>query len=107
MLEIIVVTLFLATVLNIVFKRLGIPTIIGYIATGTTIAYGFGLHDALNNHDLKEIAEFGIVFLMFTIGLEFSINHLKQMKKEVFFYGLLQVVLTANVFAVIGMYLFD
>ncbi len=107
MLEIIVITLFLATFLNIIFKKLGIPTIIGYIVTGTTIAYGFGLHDALNNHELKEIAEFGIVFLMFTIGLEFSINHLKQMKKEVFFYGLLQVVLTANVFAIIGMYLFD
>ncbi|MCK9337765.1 MAG: cation:proton antiporter [Arcobacteraceae bacterium] len=106
MLEIIVFTLFLATILNIVFKKLGIPTIIGYIATGTTIAYAFGLHEALHNHDLREIAEFGIVFLMFTIGLEFSLNHLRQMKKEVFFYGLLQVVITAFVFTIIASFAF-
>jgi len=107
MLEIIIFTLLVATFLNIFLKRFGIPTIIGYIATGTIIAYLFNLHSAVDNHDLKEIAEFGVVFLMFTIGLEFSINHLNSMKKEVFLYGGLQVTLTALIFTLIGNYFFS
>ncbi len=99
MLEIIIVTILVSTFLNLFLKQFGIPTIIGYIATGTIIAYGFHLHDAIHSHELKEIAEFGVVFLMFTIGLEFSINHLIKMKKEVFIYGGLQVFLTAGFFA--------
>lgn len=94
MLGIIVATIFIALVINLILKRFQLPTIIGYIFTGTIIAYAFNLHAAVNNHELKEIAEFGVVFLMFTIGLEFSIEHLKKMKKEVFFTGSLQIVIT-------------
>lgn len=97
MLGIIVTTLFLALVINVFLKKIHLPTIIGYIFTGTIIAYGFGLHDAVNNHILKEIAEFGVVFLMFTIGLEFSIEHLKKMKHEVFITGTLQILITATI----------
>ena len=107
MLEIIIFTIFISTFLNLFLKRFAIPTIIGYIATGTIIAYGFDLHSAVHSHELKEIAEFGIVFLMFTIGLEFSIKHLIRMKKEVFLYGGSQVVLTAIIFTVIGNYFFN
>ena len=96
MLGIIVWTLFIAIIVNIILKRFHLPTIIGYIVTGTIIAYLFDLHNAVNNHDLKEIAEFGVVFLMFTIGLEFSIEHLKKMRKEVFFTGSLQIVVTTS-----------
>ncbi|XOB62809.1 cation:proton antiporter [Campylobacterota bacterium DY0563] len=96
MLGIIVWTLFIAIIVNIILKKVHLPTIIGYIVTGTIIAYVFDLHNAVNNHDLKEIAEFGVVFLMFTIGLEFSIEHLKKMKKEVFFTGSLQILVTTS-----------
>jgi len=106
MLTIIVSTLFIALVINIILKRFHLPTIIGYIFTGTIIAYGFGLHEAVNNHDLKEIAEFGVVFLMFTIGFEFSIEHLKKMKNEVFIAGTLQIVLTALIVFVLAHYIF-
>lgn len=94
MLGIIVAAIAIALVINLILKKFQLPTIIGYIFTGTIIAYLFGLHSAVNNHDLKEIAEFGVVFLMFTIGLEFSIGHLKKMKREVFFTGSLQIVVT-------------
>lgn len=96
MLGIIVSTIFIALVINLILKRFQLPTIIGYIFTGTIIAYAFGLHSAVNNHDLKEIAEFGVVFLMFTIGLEFSIEHLKKMKREVFLTGSLQILVTTT-----------
>ncbi len=78
MLGIIVATTLIALFLNLILKKVHLPTIIGYILTGTTIAYIFNLHSIVDNHELKEIAEFGVVFLMFTIGLEFSINHLKK-----------------------------
>lgn len=107
MLEIIIYTILIATILNLFLKQFAIPTIIGYIATGTIIAYGFDLHEAMHSHELKEIAEFGVVFLMFTIGLEFSVNHLMKMTKEVFVYGALQVFLTATVFASIAHLLFS
>jgi CPA2 family monovalent cation:H+ antiporter-2 len=86
-------------------KYLEIPTIIGYISTGIIIAYGFGLHSAVDNHVLKEIAEFGIVFLIFTIGLEFSIKYFIRMKKEVFLYSGLQVLLSALFFGFLDAWL--
>jgi len=105
MLSIIVFTLLISLICNIILKKFGLPTIIGYIATGTIIAYGFGLHDAVHNHELKEIAEFGVVFLMFTIGLEFSISHLKKMRYEVFVAGSLQIIITAIVVYLLSFYM--
>ncbi len=107
MLTIIVATLFISLVLNVILKKIHLPTIIGYIITGTIIAYGFGLHDAVHNHALKEIAEFGVVFLMFTIGLEFSIEHLKKMKYEVFVAGSLQIIITSSLVYLMAYYLFN
>ena len=98
MLEIILVAIFTSTVLNLLLKKINIPTIIWYIATGIIIAYLFQLHGVKWNYELNLVAEFGIVFLMFTIGLEFSVKHLLRMKKDVFVIGLLQVLLTSLVF---------
>jgi len=97
---VIISTFTIAIALNIFLRRYGIPTIIGYIFTGLIVSKVFGLH---SGHDdtLTHIAEFGIVFLMFTIGLEFSIAHLKSMKEEVFVNGALQVSLSALLFFVL------
>ncbi len=107
MLEIIVASIFIATFLNLLLKKIKIPIIIGYITTGTIIAYMYGLHSAANSHELKIIAEFGVVFLMFTIGLEFSVRHLIKMKKEVFVFGALQVTITASIISLCAAYIFD
>lgn len=88
-----------ATALNVALKKFGVPTVIGYIFTGAIIGRAFSVH--VHDHpQLEHVAEFGIVFLMFTIGLEFSFAHLKDMKKEVFLFGVLQVVVTGAVLAV-------
>lgn len=105
MLTIIVSTLFVSLLLNIVLKKINLPTIIGYIFTGTIIAYGFNLHEAVHNHELKEIAEFGVVFLMFTIGLEFSVEHLKRMRYEVFVAGTMQILLSIAVVYIFSYYI--
>ncbi len=104
LLVIILTAIMIAILLNLFLKRFHIPTIIGYILTGTLISYIFSLR---TNVELVNIAEFGIVFLMFTIGLEFSINHLMSMKKEVFFNGLIQVMVTGGIFSLVAEYIFD
>jgi CPA2 family monovalent cation:H+ antiporter-2 len=97
-------TILIATILNVVLKKIGLPTIIGYIFSGLAIVYIFGLQ-GLENDSLSHLAEFGIVFLMFTIGLEFSITHLKAMKREVFLYGFLQVFLSGIIFSLMAYYI--
>lgn len=104
MLEAIVITLLLSSLLNILFKKIHLPTIIGYIATGAILGYGLNLSEAADNHQIQEIAEFGVVFLMFTIGLEFSLHHLIEMKKEVFIFGSLQVLITTSLIAFLSNY---
>jgi monovalent cation:H+ antiporter-2, CPA2 family len=106
-LEVIVVAIFVSTIINIILKRYNFPTIIGYIATGTIIAYSFNLHEAVHNEHLKEIAEFGVVFLMFTIGLEFSIKKMQNMKYEVFVSGTFQVTISTLIFVAISYFMFD
>ena len=94
----------IGTLLNIFLKRFNIPTIIGYIITGFAISSMYNL--ANNNESLDHIAEFGIVFLMFTIGLEFSIRHLMGMKRDVFLNGFLQVALVGGIASLSAEYLF-
>jgi CPA2 family monovalent cation:H+ antiporter-2 len=100
-LGILILTIAIATVLNVLFKRFEIPTVIGYVFAGFIISTFFHLAEESRTF-LMHLAEFGIVFLMFTIGLEFSINHLKRMKKEVFLFGSLQVILSGSLFTLAG-----
>ena len=81
-----------ASVLSvIVFRRINLPPILGYLLVGTAI----GPHalDLLKGYSSAHyLAEFGVVFLMFSIGLEFSLPRLVAMKRIVFGLGLLQVI---------------
>jgi len=87
-LEIFLVVMASAIVLNVILKKIEIPSIIGYVLTGVFISFLYKFH---TSEQLSHIAEFGIVFLMFTIGLEFSFKHLLAMKQEVFLNGSLQM----------------
>lgn len=105
-LQIIIITAVLSIVINTILKKYDFPPIIGYIVAGAVITYTFSLRDT-SLHILHEISEFGIAFLMFTIGLEFSIPNFKKLKKEVFVFGALQVILSTIFFMSIAMYLFS
>ena len=75
------------------FRILKLPPVLGYLAVGVLIGpNALGL--APDNATVKDFAEFGVVFLMFSIGLEFSITKLRSMKKIVFGFGASQVFLT-------------
>lgn len=81
--------LFVSLVVNLLLKKIGVTTIIGYILTGVAAKYIFGIED--NNDALHSFAEFGVVFLMFMIGLEFSPEKIRSMRREVFGAGTLQL----------------
>ena len=102
----IIIALGLSIVLNIFLKKIGISQIIGYILTGTIIVYAFDLREAGHSHELEMIAEFGIVFLMFTIGLEISLAKMGNMKKDIFGNGLMQVGFTSLVVYLAAHFLF-
>jgi CPA2 family monovalent cation:H+ antiporter-2 len=101
----IITALGLSLVINIILKRLGISQIIGYILTGTIISYAFGLGEAGHSHELEMVGEFGIVLLMFTIGLEISFAKMSSMKKELFGNGFMQVGFTALIVYLLGIWL--
>ena len=102
----IIVALGISIVVNIFLKKIGISQIIGYIVTGTIIVYAFDLREAGHSHELEMVGEFGIVFLMFTIGLEISLAKMGSMKKEIFGNGLMQVAFTTIVVYIAAHYLF-
>ena len=101
-----IVTIAIATIVNVYLKKFDIPTIIGYIFTGLIIAQIFHFEEH-SRETMAHLAEFGIVFLMFTIGLEFSLSHMKNMKKEVFVFGFLQVTLSGLLFTFLAYTLFS
>ncbi len=98
-------TIFLATLLSILFKKYNISHILGYIFTGTIISYLFDFN-TLKIDALDLISEFGIVFLMFTIGLELSFKKIKKMKETLLINGALQLLLSALLFFLLAFYLF-
>ncbi|HKY30035.1 MAG TPA: cation:proton antiporter [Pyrinomonadaceae bacterium] len=77
-----------------IFNLLRLPTIVGFMITGVVIGpYGLGL--IKDPHAIEVLAEIGIVLLLFTIGLEFSLRRILEMKRMVFLGGGLQVTLTS------------
>ncbi|GAA4032297.1 monovalent cation:proton antiporter-2 (CPA2) family protein [Actimicrobium antarcticum] len=83
-----------AAVLGVVaFRMMHLPPMLGYLAVGIVIGpHGLGwAEDTSTTHTL---AEFGVVFLMFSIGLEFSLPKLVSMRRTVFGLGMAQVLLT-------------
>ena len=94
--------LLVAAVLGVVaFRMMNLPPMLGYLSVGILIGpYALGL--AANSHATHMLAEFGVVFLMFSIGLEFSLPKLKSMRRNVFGLGLAQVALTIVVTMLCG-----
>lgn len=88
--------IFFAIILNLLLKRIGISSIIGYILTGVFAKAIFGL---TGSTELTAIAEFGVVFLMFMLGLEFSLEKLNAMRKEVLGLGGLQILISGLLFS--------
>lgn len=98
------ITLFLGAALLVVplLKRLGIATVLGYLITGIVLGPHV-LNIANDPEAIHKLAEFGVIFLMFLIGLELRPQRLWTMRQSIFVIGSAQVGITA---VVIGTILF-
>lgn len=77
----------------VIFRRFNLPPVLGYLLVGSLIGpHALNLMQDITR--VEAVAEFGVVFLMFSIGLEFSLPKLYAMKRIVFGLGLLQVILS-------------
>ncbi len=83
-----------AVVAVAVARRFRLPSMLAYLAIGITLG-PHGLALLTETAGVEGFAEFGIVFLMFSIGLEFSLKRLQAMRALVFGFGLSQMALTA------------
>lgn len=92
-LPLIIMLLSAAVLVVVVFRSFKLPPMLGYLLVGALIGpHAFGL--IAETEETRYLAEFGVVFLMFTIGLEFSLPKLLSMRTLVFGLGGAQVVLT-------------
>lgn len=101
-----IVILLIAAVLTVgMFRVLKLSPVLGYLVAGTVIGpYGFSL---ISNMEVTGgFAEFGIIFLLFLIGLELSLERLRSMRKHVFGFGGAQMVMTAIVVGSLFTYLY-
>ena len=83
------------------FRALRLPAMLAYFFVG--VLFGpYALNLLPNTEGGRHVAEFGIVFLMFSIGLEFSLPKLYSMRKTLFGLGGAQVLITLGVAMLIG-----
>ena len=97
-----ILVLLISSVLAVaLFRRLRLPAMLAYFLVGMALGpHTFGLLP--DTEASREFAEFGIVFLMFSIGLEFSLPQLYAMRKKVLGLGGAQVFLTLAVVMTVG-----
>jgi monovalent cation:H+ antiporter-2, CPA2 family len=97
----IVIIFALSTLVNLVFNRIKVPTAVGYLMTG--IVAGPHLLSIVHaEHEIELLAEIGVILLLFTIGMEFSLKHLLKIRRIVFLGGLFQVFVTAGAFYMVS-----
>jgi CPA2 family monovalent cation:H+ antiporter-2 len=97
----IVILLGVAVLLAALFRYLHLPQILAYLCAGIVVGpYGMGWIPDMEG--TRTLAEFGLVFLMFTVGLEFSLPKLMSMKSAVFGLGGAQVLISGGVFGFVA-----
>ncbi|KAB0654603.1 glutathione-regulated potassium-efflux system protein KefB [Acinetobacter bohemicus] len=96
------ITIFLGASLLLVplAKRFGIATVLGYLFTGILLGPSV-FNIASDPESIQELAEFGVILLMFIIGLELRPQRLWEMRKSIFLMGSLQVGITGIILAIV------
>jgi CPA2 family monovalent cation:H+ antiporter-2 len=87
-------------------RKLALPAILGYLVVGMLLG-PHALAVAVDNETTQLLADFGVVFLVFTLGLEFSLPRLVAMRWEVLGVGGAQVLVTTGIVAAVVVALFD
>ncbi|PIO49092.1 MAG: sodium:proton exchanger [[Chlorobium] sp. 445] len=93
-----------ALVIVLIFQRIKIPSVIGLIVTGIVLGQS-GVRLIENMSLISTLAELGVVLLLFTIGLEFSVEELRRLSRIVMVGGIFQVLLTGAIVGGLAYYL--
>ncbi|MCL1088518.1 monovalent cation:proton antiporter-2 (CPA2) family protein [Shewanella profunda] len=93
--------LLIAIVAIAVLRRIGLPAILAYLLTGV-VSGPSGFH-WFTQHQMQSVAELGVVLLMFTLGLEFSVPRLWAMRRTVFGLGSAQMTITTLLAMVVAL----
>lgn len=97
----IVIILGLSVVIILLFQKLRLPAILGFLITGMIVGpHGMNLIKAV--HEVEVLSEIGIIFLLFVIGMEFSLKGLSTIKNTVLIGGSLQVIGTIGLVTLIS-----
>ena len=99
-----VVLLLLALPIVLIFQRLRQPPVVAFLAAGVLMG-PHGLSLVQDVHQVELLAEVGVILLLFTLGLEFSLTALAQLRRQVLLGGSLQVALTVLVAAPMALFL--
>src|SRR5579863_1342758 len=100
-----VILLAVSVFLIILVRRLALPTSMAYLLVGLMLGpHALGV--VSDSGITQLLAELGVAFLLFTLGLEFSLPRMLAMRREVFGLGALQVLATSTAFAALGRLLF-
>lgn len=83
------------------FKRIGLGSVLGYLAAGLAIG-PYGLNVVDDPHAIIHLAEFGVVMFLFVIGLEMKPSHLWSLRRQIFGLGSMQVVISAILMTIVG-----
>ena len=95
----VVVYLLCAILISLLCKRLKVSSVLGYLVVGVIL--GPSIFSVINDFETaKTLGEFGVVFLLFTIGLELPFERLRELKRFVFGLGLSQVLVCCFFFAI-------
>lgn len=95
----ILIILLSAVVMVFLLKKIKLPSIIGFLLTGILIG-PYGLSWITQHNEVEQMSEIGVMLLLFVIGMELSLKDLLRIRRNVFFGGGIQVLLTIAVFAV-------
>jgi len=91
----------IAVAVTVLLHRFKLPTVAGLLAAGALMG-PHGLRLIHSEHDIETLAEMGVVLLLFTIGLEFSLERLRNIFRQVALGGVLQVTSTVVVVAAVA-----
>jgi len=102
--EILLITLGVAVVIVTILRRLHLPPLLGYIIAGALVGpYGLGFLE--DGEQMRYIAEFGVVFLLFMIGLELSLPKLIAMRRPLLGLGGMQVLICTGLVILVSQFL--
>lgn len=101
LLDDIVIIFALSVLVIFLFNKIKVPPIVGFLLTGIIAGpYGFGLINSIG--EVEILAEIGVILILFSIGIEFSISKLLQLRKNILLGGSVQVLVTIGIFYLIG-----